>query len=319
MAGKECRYCSEEISEKSKVCRYCGRDQRIIITRIKDVASIATLAMIGIATVQVIINYGQFQELKSKRIEAQQVFDEAKRVFRNASTKSNNAIVKANHVFSNASGISNKAIMNAQTVLVKAEKSAKSANIITEKAEKEMKNTIGMVNKQLKASNEHVSKTEKELIEKINLLDPLKQPIYAVSATVEAMTPSTGRRNIHLEDEGAYLLLVDKKDEILVSLSAGDSHLISQDNNKYLLYWSMLRLPETSPLIGKPVSFLKQTEYLAIRFNHMNDNERVIGGRVVVIINNAIQLNFKISEQNITDKLKLIVVQDLKSSLSVLK
>ena len=142
----KCRYCFQDIDEKSLVCHHCGKDQRGYVNKIKDFASVTTLVMVGVAVVQVLVNYSQMQELKIKRIDAEKVLE------------------KANHVFSNASTISNKAIEKSSNVLTIAEENAMSAKAVTAKATREMKNTVGMVDKQLNASNKRINKTEKGLI-----------------------------------------------------------------------------------------------------------------------------------------------------------
>jgi len=154
-----------------------------------------------------------------------------------------------------------------------------------------------------------------DLQSKTERLDPLRQPIRAVSATVEVTIASAENINDHYMGSGNYLAFKKKLGTLLI-VSSVDCFEIQQGNNQ-VLHRSTLRLDETSPAMGKPIGFLKQAEYLQIAFAPMKTKQKVLSGRAVVIINNAVQLNFVVPAQDM-DK-NLIFVRNIKSPLSVLK
>jgi hypothetical protein len=90
-----------------------------------------------------------------------------------------------------------------------------------------------------------------------------------------------------------------------------------QQGDDHLLYRAVLTLDATSPIIGKPVGVLKDSEYLQIGFKPMKPKQRVLAGRAVVTVNDSVRLEFEVPPQEMGAD--FIVVRNVASTLSILK
>ena len=68
--------------------------------------------------------------------------------------------------------------------------------------------------------------------------------------------------------------------------------------------------------VGKPLSFLKDSEYIQIDFGMMPSDSSVLEGDVICIINNSVRLKFAIPPQKLLNN--RIFIRDLSESLQVL-
>lgn len=85
-------------------------------------------------------------------------------------------------------------------------------------------------------------------------------------------------------------------------MSGQDCYALPKEGD-VVQFRGVFNLDATSAIVGKPLSTLKSAEYLQIRFFPMKPKQRVIGGHVIVIVNNAIKFEFQIPAQDMTGEL----------------
>ena len=150
---------------------------------------------------------------------------------------------------------------------------------------------------------------------KIQELDPLHQTIKAATATVEVFIASGDAINTHYMDSGGYLAFAKGQDALMVVTSL-DCFGIQQGGNR-LLYRGVFTLDATSSIIGKPISTLKDAEYVQIGFKPMAQKQQVLQGRAIVTVNDSVRLEFQVPAQQMTQD--FIVIRDIASALAILK
>ncbi|HLK32197.1 MAG TPA: hypothetical protein VKT29_03855 [Terriglobales bacterium] len=151
---------------------------------------------------------------------------------------------------------------------------------------------------------------------KLNALDPLNQNIATATATVEVTIASSDALDTHFADSGGYLAFV--KGQAAVMVTASMDCFAKQQGNGRVKYHGVFQLDATSDVIGKPISILRNADYIQIAFRPMKPNQDVIAGRAIVIVNNSVRLEFDIPPQHMATS-NLIFVRDLGPGLASLK
>jgi hypothetical protein len=154
-----------------------------------------------------------------------------------------------------------------------------------------------------------------ELKSKAEELDPLRQTIKTATATVEVTIASADPINTHYMDSGGYLAFAKGHDAMMV-VNSLDCFAVQQGGDR-ILYRAVSTLDATSSIIGKPISALKESEYLQIGFRPMQPKQRVVGGRAVVTVNSTVRFEFEVPAQEMTAD--FVIVRNLASALALLK
>ena len=68
-----------------------------------------------------------------------------------------------------------------------------------------------------------------------------------------------------------------------------------------MLFRGVFDMDATDRAVGRPVSDLRQAEFVEIEFRQMPREAHVLGGRAVVTLNSAVRIEFDIPEQDIRD------------------
>lgn len=156
---------------------------------------------------------------------------------------------------------------------------------------------------------EEISESLKKIIAKLELEDPLYKPIASATATVEVNIESSDQINIRLmERGGGYLAFCRETDALLVT-SSKDSYA-RQTGNNVVIYSAVFQMPATNSAVGKPIEFLKDSDYLQIKFLELPNNSKVLEGRAVVVINGSMRFEFLIPPQKMQED--IIFVKGIK-------
>lgn len=142
--------------------------------------------------------------------------------------------------------------------------------------------------------------------------DPLRQTIKAATATVVVTIASSDPVNSHFMDSGGYLAFVKGQSPLMVVTSL-DCFGIQQGGDR-VLYRGVFTLDATSPVVGKAIVMLKEAEYLQTGFKPMKPNQRVVGGRAIVTVNDSVRWEFEVPAQEMTAD--FILIRDIGSALA---
>lgn len=150
---------------------------------------------------------------------------------------------------------------------------------------------------------------------------PFRQPINAVSATVEIVVNSDEQINTHFMDRGGYLIFA-KGQKAMLTVFSQDSWARQLGGNR-VLYRGIFNMDVNDSAAGKSVNKLAETEYVQIFFHTIPKGKKVLSGKAVCTINNEIRVEIDIPEQmpeqvqeaEASKKVNnnLILVRDLKS------
>jgi hypothetical protein len=149
-------------------------------------------------------------------------------------------------------------------------------------------------------ARKELAETKKKLDEAyktIHELDPLQQPISAVSADAQVLVELDQTLNVHAFNSGAKITL-ERGSEALLFLSVGDSYQKTTSPGT-VAFVAAFNLPPYGPLLGRPIKELSTAEDIQLEFQgtDMPQNASIIGGRVVLIINGNQRFEFNIKEQ----------------------
>jgi cell division protein FtsB len=158
---------------------------------------------------------------------------------------------------------------------------------------------------------EEINSSLKKIIDKLESENPLEQPIASSSSTVEILIKSDQGLNAHFIDQGAFLAFGKGKDALLMNTSVDSFG--NQTGKGEVLYHAILQMPADDSSVGKPISVLKDTEYLQAQFGALPDNCEVLGGKMVCVLNGSIRLKFDIPPQQSIGK--NVFIRDMRQGL----
>ena len=140
------------------------------------------------------------------------------------------------------------------------------------------------------------------------------KPIVVASATVEVKIKSDLDVNGLAANVKAYLVFVKDEKPLLITSSIGYTE--NQTGNDEVVYKAKLNMDANDSAAGNPTSFLKDADYILIKFGRMPSDSYVLEGDAICIINNSIRLAFSIPPQKLVNN--RILIQSLSESLQVL-
>jgi len=175
---------------------------------------------------------------------------------------------------------------------------------------KSLRETVAPLLKQAaeKFPGEEINVSLKKLIPLLQKKDPYEQSIRTASATVEVTIESNESLNTTFMGQGGYIAFC-KRNEALI-IMANTQCTAQQIGNGNVVYRGIFTLDAAHPANGKPLSFLKDSEYAQISFIPIPSNSKVLNGRAICIFNSQERIEFEIpSQQMMGEK---IMVRDLR-------
>lgn len=130
---------------------------------------------------------------------------------------------------------------------------------------------------------------------RLEAIAPYKQPIRTATATVEAIIESNKALNTHYIDRGGYIIFGKGKESLLVMSS--DNCYAKQTGENKILYRGVFNMDATDRAVGKPLYFLKETEYVQVIFLPMPKESKVLAGKAICTFNSIVQIEITIPPQ----------------------
>ncbi len=165
---------------------------------------------------------------------------------------------------------------------------------------------------------EEINISLKKIIERMEAENPYGKPIATFTATVEVIVASDKQIDGYTEfmaEKAGFLAFAKQSDSLLMIFSRKEWR--KQIGQGQVIYNSNFSLDATDPVAGRPLYFLKDTEYIQILFCTIVPKSKVVGGRVICIINNLIRFELVIPPQETTDN--MIFIRDLSQFHQLLK
>ena len=176
---------------------------------------------------------------------------------------------------------------------------------------KSLRETVAPLLKQAtdKFPGEEINVALQKLASLLQKLDPYEQPIRTATATVQVTIESDEQVNTTYMGQGGYVAFGKGAEALIIML---DRQCRAKQNGKgQVIYRGVFSMDAAHPASGKPLSFLKEAEYVQIVFKPMPPKSKVVTGEAICILNSQERIEFKILPQQMpNDK---IFVRDLKN------
>ncbi len=137
---------------------------------------------------------------------------------------------------------------------------------------------------------------------------PYKQKIRTATATVEVTILSEENIYINYMDSGGYIAF-KKNNQALLTMSSTRC-TAKQTGEGKVIYSAIFNMYAKDKAVGKPVYFIKDSDYIQIEFVPMPEKSKVLSGEAICTFNNNVRIEITILPQE--TKEKKISVSDLK-------
>lgn len=159
-------------------------------------------------------------------------------------------------------------------------------------------NELREKSKQVDSLKINLSENKKELSklkEKTKYVNPYTQPIESGKATVYIKIRTQEKFNNSFMDRGGIVVFAKGNEEILI---LSDNKCTGKSiNNEEVVFQGVFELNANHRNIGKNLTFLKEAEYIQVKFHPLEKNYEIIEGKVVCVFNGNARLEFKIEKQ----------------------
>ena len=173
-----------------------------------------------------------------------------------------------------------------------------------------LQSSVDTLGKKLEVANATISRQQSEL-------DPLSKPIASAKFSVLINFQSLKEKASRYLGGGAAVALA-KGTNALLEASAVEHFSDGDGHSRFLMDCAF-----DAPYMGKPTRALAETEYIQLYFRDTFApiGIEISGGKVVLLINNQITLNFDIPAQTVSqqqDGYPVIVIRDVQKGLQPL-
>jgi len=139
-----------------------------------------------------------------------------------------------------------------------------------------------------------------------------KQKIRTATATVEVTILSEEKIYTNYMDSGGYITF-KKNNQTLLTMSSTKC-TAKQTGEGKVIYSAIFNMHAKDKAVGKPVYFIKDSDYIQIEFVPMPEKSKVLSGEAICTFNNDVRIEITILPQE--TKEKKISVSDLKDIFS---
>ena len=141
---------------------------------------------------------------------------------------------------------------------------------------------------------------------------PYKQKIRTATATVEVTILSEEKIYTNYMDRGDYIAF-KKNNQTLLTMNSTKC-TAKQTGEGKVIYSAIFNMYAKDKAVGKPVYFIKDSDYIQIEFAPMPEKSKVLSGEAICTFNNNVRIEITILPQE--TKEKKISVSDLKDVFS---
>ena len=144
----------------------------------------------------------------------------------------------------------------------------------------------------------------------VESIAPYTQKIRTATATVEVTILSKEKVNTTYMGSGGYIAF-GKNNQPLLIMSSTTCTAIQTGEGK-VIYRTIFNMDAKDKAVGKPVYFIKDSDYIQIEFVPMPEKSKVLSGEAICTFNNNVRIEITILPQE--TKEKKIFVSDLKDA-----
>jgi hypothetical protein len=139
---------------------------------------------------------------------------------------------------------------------------------------------------------------------------PYKQKIRTATATVVITISSEEKVNTKYMDRGGYIVFLKNNQPLLIMSST--TCTAKQTGEGKVIYRAIFNMDAKDKAVGKPVYFIKDSDYIQIEFVPMPEKSKVLSGEAICTFNNNVRIEITILPQE--TKERKIFVYDLKDA-----
>ncbi len=144
--------------------------------------------------------------------------------------------------------------------------------------------------------------------QQVEAIAPYMQKIRTATATVEVSILSEEKIYTNYMDRGGYIAF-KKNNQTLLTMSSTKC-TAKQTGEGKVIYSAIFDMYAKDKAVGKPVNFIKNSDYIQIEFVPMPEKSKVLSGEAICTFNNNVRIEITILPQEIKEK--IISVSDLK-------
>lgn len=144
----------------------------------------------------------------------------------------------------------------------------------------------------------------------VESIAPYTQKIRTATATVEVTILSEEKIHVNYMDRGDYITF-KKNNQTLLTMSSTKC-TAKQTGEGKVIYSAIFNMYAKDKAVGKPVYFIKDSDYIQIEFVPMPEKSKVLSGEAICTFNNNVRIEITIPPQE--TKEKKIFVYDLKGA-----
>ncbi len=150
-----------------------------------------------------------------------------------------------------------------------------------------------------KSTGEVFNTLRKKPIGEVEDENPFRKAISAASAKVEVVIASADQFDGAVRGCADYLAFGKGSQALL--LASSTQCRVRPTAVGEVTYRGAFAMDSGDPAVGRPVSFLKEAEYLQIRFELVPANSKILKGKVIWTFNDAVDFEFAIPPQTTLD------------------
>jgi hypothetical protein len=148
--------------------------------------------------------------------------------------------------------------------------------------------------------------------ERLDYVAPYKQPIRTATATVEVTILSDKKVSTTYGTSGGYIAFCKGEEALLVMSS--NQCMAWQTGKGKVIYRTVFNMDAVDSAVGKPIYYLKESEYAQINFRPMSKESKILEGKAICTFNNIVRIEITIPSQEIENG--LIFASDLENVFS---
>lgn len=173
---------------------------------------------------------------------------------------------------------------------------------------KSLKETVAPLLKQAveKFPGEEINVSLKKVVTLLQKNDPYSQPIRTATATVEVVVASSEDIKTTYMDRGGYIVFAKGRDALIVMASTQCTAI--QNGKGEIVYRGIFNMDAAHPANGKPLAFLKESEYVQIGFGPLAQKSKILRGRVICIFNSQERVEIEVPPQEMMED-KILVTK----------
>jgi hypothetical protein len=161
---------------------------------------------------------------------------------------------------------------------------------------------------------EEINASLKKLLERLEADRVGNRALASATITAEVSIQSEQEFGNHFIDQGGYAGLCVGQEAVLIAES-GDSYG-NTIAPKVARFRSVFTMPADYKQVGQPLGTLAGAEYMQLEFTAMPENQSILGGKAVIVLNGSVRMEFTIPPQKAVGR--RIFIRGVKAAIKAL-